>query len=209
MPLPDPLNPGTIFWTGENPGIMLKERDDGPWSALALFFRIAWSPAGQGHALLLLERPELAKSLPDAANVIMGDNEPLTRLLMTEFVGKLGAFSDPPGFKAAKRLAISEARAGGDPSSRYSERVTGGGLDVELVWDGLGRPTALELPPPLTGTKAHTMFSLLVESRDPAILVNGRRLPGKPVPRVQAGIQTTSAFLYFAETWISSPAGAP
>lgn len=207
MPLPEPLNPGTIFWTGDNPGIMLKERDDGPWSALALFFRIAWSPVGQGHALLLLEKPDLPKSLPEAANVVMSDNEPLARLLMSEFVGKLRAFSDPPGFKAAKTLSIAEVYATGDPGSRYTEVVKGNGLTVELVWDGLGRPTALELPPPLTGTKQHTMFSILVESRDPAIVVNGRRLPGRPVPRVQAGIQTTSAFLYFAETWISPPAG--
>jgi hypothetical protein len=43
-----------------------------------------------------------------------------------------------------------------------------------------------------------------VESREAAILVNGRKLPGKPVPREQAGIQTTTAFLYYAESWLQA-----
>ena len=28
-----PIHPGEVAWTGENPGIYLKEREDGPWSA--------------------------------------------------------------------------------------------------------------------------------------------------------------------------------
>ena len=64
MPLPTPINPGTVVWTGENPGILLKEDPDGPWSALAMFFRIFYSPAGRGSALMLYEKPDLAASLP-------------------------------------------------------------------------------------------------------------------------------------------------
>lgn len=203
MPLTDqPKNPGEIHWSGENPGIMLKETEDGPWTALMLFFRIAWSPHGQGHTLLLLENPNEAKGLPDAHNVIMGDNEPLTRFLMAEFIEKLATFGGAPGYQAIQYVPITEVYASGDPYSRYTEMVRSENFNVELVWDGLGTPTALEIPPELTGTKTHTMFSLLVESRDPAILIDGRKLPGKPGKRVQAGIETTTAFLYFCETWI-------
>ena len=66
----------------------------------------------------------------------------------------------------------------------------------------LGKPVALELPAELTGGKEHEAYNVLVESTKPEIWLNGSLLPGTPAPRVQAGIETTSAFLYFSETWI-------
>ena len=29
-----PIHPGAVAWTGENPGIYLKDRQDGPWTGL-------------------------------------------------------------------------------------------------------------------------------------------------------------------------------
>ena len=37
MPLNEPVTPGIVDWTGENPGILLKD-SDGNFSAMALFF---------------------------------------------------------------------------------------------------------------------------------------------------------------------------
>jgi hypothetical protein len=37
----DAINfPGTVEWSGENPGISLKATPDGPFVALASFFRV-------------------------------------------------------------------------------------------------------------------------------------------------------------------------
>lgn len=205
MPLESPIHPGKVDWTGENPGIMLKTDPDGPWSALALFFRIFYSPAGRGTALLLYENPNVEQSLPDVTNVMLSDNRPMAEYLMDNFIAKLGAFGGPPAFKAVQHLDITESYPTGDPRSRYTEVVKAKGVDVELIWDGLGTPTALELPIELTGTKEHDMFSLLVESLDPQIVLNGKRLEGKPIPREQAGIKTVTSFLYFSETWVWPP----
>lgn len=203
MPIGIPINPDRLDWTGDNPGIMLKEREDGPWSALALLFRIAWSPHGRGTALVLYEQPDVARSAPDANNVVITDNEPMAGYLMRDFVAKFGVFGEVAAFAAMRYMPLTHTMTTGDPcGNRVTEVVCSGSLSVELVWEALGRPTALELPPALSGTGAHTMFSLLVESRRAAILVNGRRLPGAPVPREQAGIQTTTAFLYYAESWL-------
>jgi hypothetical protein len=203
MPIGIPIHPATLDWTGENPGIMLKEREDGPWTALALFFRVAWSPAGRGTALMLYENPDVAVGHPQVNNVVITDNEPLARYLMDDFVAKFGPFGTSPAFRAMSYLPMTHSATTGDPcGNRYCESVTSGSLGVELVWEELGRPTALELPPELSGTQAHTMFSLLVEARRASIHVRGRRLPGKPVAREQAGIKTTTAFLYFAESWL-------
>ncbi len=40
----EPINfPGSVDWSGENPGISLKEKPDGPFVALASFFRVVLS----------------------------------------------------------------------------------------------------------------------------------------------------------------------
>ena len=46
------------------------------------------------------------------------------------------------------------------------------------------------------------MPSLFVGCLDASIQVNGRRLPGSPIPREVAGRKITSAMLAFSETWI-------
>lgn len=209
MPLPHPITPGRVDWTGENPGILLKEREDGPFTAMALFFRIAWSPAGQGHVLLLYEHPERAESLPRSCNVLISDNEPLARFLKDNFIAKLAAFRDAPAFGALSHVPARAFRASGDPMShRYGESISAEGLAVELVWEELEPPLALELVPELTGTREHTMFTVLVPARQARIMLNGKALPGRPARRVQAGIETTTAFLYFSETWVVPPDGA-
>jgi hypothetical protein len=202
MPIAPPLNPGKVDWTGENPGILLKDGPDGPFTAMALFFRIVYSPAGRGHALLLFEDPNVERSLPDVRNVMMTDNEPLARYLMDTFIGKLAAFAEAPAFKALQYVPIDEVRCEGDAITRYEEAVSGGGIHVRLVWEELGEAKALELPPSLTGVKDRELFTLLIESRKASIIVDGKPLKGELGSRVQAGLETTTAFLYFAETWI-------
>ena len=203
MPLSTPVNPGKIWWSGDNPGMLLKESEDGPWTAMALFFRIVYTPAGRGNALFLYGRPDSAESLPDAPNVVLHDNEDMARWLADEFVARLpGPFSESPAFGALRYLPLTECRASGDASSRYVQTVAAEGIEVELIWDRLGAPRALELSPEHVGTRSHDLFNLLVESRDASIVVNGERLPGRVMPRRQAGMDTTTGFVYFSEIWI-------
>jgi len=205
MPLSQPITPGVVDWTGENPGILLKNAADG-FAAIALFFRIAWSPAGQGQVLLLYGAPDRAVGPPDAPNVLMSDNYALADYLMRNFIGKLAAFRDAPAFGGLQHLSANQVRSSGDPMShRYSETISGDGLAVELVWEELEPPRALELTPEQTGTREHVMFTVLVPAGQAQIIVNGRCLPGKVGKRVQAGMETSSAFLYFSETWVIPP----
>lgn len=209
MPIQPAVNPGQVDWSGENPGILLKEDPEGPFSAMALFFRIACSPVGPGQALLLYEKPQEAASLPGAHNVMVSDNEALGHYLIDHFIAKLAAFAEAPAYGALRHLPAKAVRSEGDPRSAYAEIVETADFSVELRWSGLGTPVALELPPSLTGPKDRELFTVLVEAREAAILVDGRQLPGVPVPRVQAGIETTTAFLYFSESWMIPPQVAP
>ena len=207
MPLETPITPGTVDWTGENPGILLKG-PDGAFTAMALFFRIAWSPVGQGHVLALFGTPDAAEGTEAAPNVLLSDNPPLGDFIRDNFIARLGGFASRPAFGGMRHEAATVARATGDPMGRrYTETMARPGLAVELVWEELERPLALELPPELTGTGAHTMFTLLVPAQRASILVNGQPLPGEVGEREQAGMKTTTAFLYFSETWVIPPEG--
>jgi hypothetical protein len=202
------MAPGDVDWTGENPGILLKTTPDGPFSAMALFFRIAWSPVGQGHALLLYQQPQESGDFGRSGNALISDNPQLAAYLKDRFIGRLPAFRDAPAFQSLTHLGAHRVRSSGDPMGhRYTETVAGQDFTVELVWEDLEPPRLLELTPELTGTKAHSMSTLLVPARNARILVNGRRLPGQPAKRVQAGFETTTAFLYFSETWVLPPHG--
>ena len=202
MPLSSPIHPGQVVWTGENPGILLKEDPNGPFSAIALFFRIYLSPKGRGTVLLLLDSPDEQRSFPDGCNVLLYDNKELAEYLLDTFILKLPAFAALPACESLSLIPMEECRPEGDPRVRYSEIIKANSLEIQLVWDGLGTPTALELPAELTGGKENELYTLLIESTNPSIHINGQRLPGSPVERVQAGIKTTTAFLYFSETWI-------
>ena len=62
--------PGTVEWSGENPGIFLKQHPDGPFTTLASFFRVVLSPHGRGHALVLMQSPNEAHPQAEVANLI-------------------------------------------------------------------------------------------------------------------------------------------
>ncbi|MGE0005341.1 MAG: hypothetical protein AB7S92_07095 [Parvibaculaceae bacterium] len=208
MPLAQPITPGVVDWSGENPGILLKDAA-GNFSAMALFFRVAWSPAGQGHVLLLYGTPAAATGAAEAPNVLLTDNAALADFLKDNFIGRLKAFRAAPAFDGLRVRLAQAVRSSGDPMGhRYSETVSGDGLTVELVWEDLEPPRALELTPDQVGTGAHTMFTLLVPARAAQIIVNGRSLPGQVGTRTQAGVETTTAFLYFSETWVIPPEDA-
>src|SRR5437879_13348122 len=83
---------GTVEWSGENPGVSLKETPDGPFVTLASFFRVVLSPHGRGHALVLLQSPQDRAPPAERANLCLTNNEPMARYLVTEFVSNFGAW---------------------------------------------------------------------------------------------------------------------
>jgi hypothetical protein len=196
--------PGAVEWSGENPGISLKENPDGPFVALASFFRVVLSPHGRGHALVLAQSPQDANPPSGRENICLTDNEPLARYLVANFVSNFGAWKGLPALSGMQYRKLDSTQTAGDPASSYTEIVKGGDMDVQLTWSGLGKPFCFALPPDKSATGAHTMPSLFVGCTDATITVNGRRLPGKPVPREIAGQTITTAMLAFSETWLKA-----
>jgi hypothetical protein len=196
----DPINfPGTVEWSGENPGISLKEDPNGPFVTLASFFRVVLSPHGPGHALVLLRSPQEARA---AGNVCYFHNENLARYLVSDFVSHFGAWKGLPGLNGLSYRSLDSVEASGDPANNYHETVTSGGETVQLTWSGLGQPFCFALPPDKSATGRHYMPSLFVPCETATITVNGNALPGKPAPREIAGHKLSTAMLAFSETWI-------
>ena len=104
--------PGKVEWSGENPGISLKETPDGPFVALASFFRVVLSPHGRGHALVLFRSPHEATPPADRSNLCLTDNEPLARWLIAEFLSHFGldAVADLPGLEELKGSGMFDGR---------------------------------------------------------------------------------------------------
>ncbi|HEY4251239.1 MAG TPA: hypothetical protein VGM87_08560 [Roseomonas sp.] len=194
--------PGTVEWSGENPGITLKADPAGPFTTLASFFRVMLSPHGRGHALVLMQSPQDAAPPADAANLCLTDNEPLARWLVAEFVSNFGAWRGLPGLQGLQFRKLDSVTRRGDAIARYGETVRAGDLTVALDWSGLGTPFCFALSPAQSATGRHHMPSLFVGCDTATVTVNGQMRPGAPVPRDVAGQRISTAMLAFAETWI-------
>jgi hypothetical protein len=198
-----PMPPGTVEWSGENPGMYLKEAAEGPFVTLVSFFRVVVSPYGRGHALVLLEAPLLDTSLPEALNVCVTDNDPLARWLVAEFVSAFEAFRHATALGSMRYVPLVGAQASGDQRHSYMEWVRGEGVEVTLSWEELGPPVLVSLEPGQSPTGRHRVLSLLVPAGRITARVNDRELRGQAVPRDIAGRRGSSAFLAFSETWVS------
>lgn len=198
----DPVHPGKVAWTGENPGIYLKETPDGPWSGLMCFFRIVYSPHGMGHGVVVLDQPGEAKGMPEAMNLCISDNEPLARYLVDEFFSKFASFRVSPGIQAMTYLPLTHIERGGDTRSAYYELVRSRDVEVRMTWSGLGTPYAVDMPADRGPTKQHDMYSLFIDANDASVTINGRALRGKVAERDFAGRRKSTAFLAFSESWM-------
>lgn len=197
-----PINPGRVDWSGHNPGIYLKEDPAGPWTGLATFFRIDYSPYGIGQGVLVLDEPDVAQGYPAVKNFCISDNEALARFLVQEFFSRFVSFRVSAGTGAISYLSLTEAWRAGDTRSRYQEVVKSSELEVVMTWDRLGTPYAVDMPPEKGPTKRHQMYSLFVDSEEAGVTINGRPLRGRVAQRDFADTRKSTAFLAFSETWL-------
>lgn len=205
------INPGRVEWSGENPGIYLKEQADDPaYSTLALFFRVVLSPYGRGHAAIVLGAPDTAQGWPHVPNLIMTDNQRLMRWIVDGWVTKMPTFVGKAGLGAMTWLDCdSVEKRPGDLKSRYSETLRGSGVTLEMIWKGMGPPLPVEVTKENSATKEHDMYSLFLEAKEAQVIVNGTPLKGDVAERQFFGRAMSTAFLAFSETWVTPASVSP
>jgi hypothetical protein len=195
-----PIHPGTVDWSGENPGISLKETADGPFACLVSFFRVIYSPHGRGHAAFVLLEPD-RRAGPDR-NFCLTDNPDLAAYLKDGFVANFGAYRDNPNLADLAIRPATDFRCEGDLREGWTERCAGDGLEVALRWGRLSTPFWVELSADRSATGKHEMLSLFFDADEAEVSVNGQRAPGKPVPRDFQGRPSSTAFIAVSETWV-------
>lgn len=197
-----PINPGIVDWSGENPGMYLKDSADGPFVTLITFFRVVLSPHGRGHAAFIFQDPHGDGKDPRKPNVCVTDNEPLARYLKDNFVAHFGVFKHIPALSNFRFEKGSDFLASGDARSTYSERFRSESDEVILAWEPLGDVFMVEMPKDKSATGQHEMFSLFVNASGVRVSINGRGVAGRPFPRDVVGKASSTAFLAFSETWV-------
>ena len=197
-----PINPGTVEWSGENPGMYLRETAAGPFVTLISFFRVVLSPHGRGHAAFLLLDPFGDGTRPMTPNFCVTDNEPLARYLRDTFVRHFGAFKGATGLAGVRFQSGRDFVAAGDARTWYAERFTGESGPVSLTWSPLTDAFMVELPKEKSATGCHEMFSLFVNASGVEVSLSGRGVSGRPFARDMAGKASSTAFLAFSETWV-------
>jgi hypothetical protein len=196
-----PVNAGKVEWSGENPGIYLKD-SEGRWQTLAVYFRVVTSPHGPGAGAVLIGAPSTAAGYPEAPNVCVSNNERLMHWLVENFVSRFASFRDSAGLRAMTYRAANEFSTTGDGRTFHQEHLAGDGLEVTLRWESLSSPFAVDVQPGMSATGEHQMYSVFVEAVDGSITLNGERLPGKVIQRDFLDRRMSTAFLAFSETWI-------
>ncbi len=196
------INPGTIDWSGENPGMYLKETPEGPFVTLISFFRVVCSPHGRGHAAFLLLDPFGDGADPARPNVCATDNDTLARYLREHFVSYFAPFRNSHGLQHCRFEAGSYFTSSGDARTTYTERFWSAVGEVSLTWEPLGDAFFVQMPKDKSATGQHEMFSLFVNAAGVRVTVDGRPVPGRPVPREVGGRASSTAFLALSETWV-------
>ena len=196
-----PINPGLVEWSGDNPGIYLRERPDGPFVTLALFFKVVLSPHGSGTAMLVLGAPDRVGTWPQRPNLMITDNQALARYLVDGFVVNMPTFRGKPALERLAFLPLTSASTERQ-GQRHCERVGSADLVAEMVWDRLGVPFAVEVNPEQSATGTHQMYSIFVEAKVATVSIAGARLAGIVTDRQLFGRTISTAFLAFSETWV-------
>ena len=199
------INPGRVEWSGENPGIYLKNDPAGTrYDVLALFFRVVLSPYGRGHAGLVLGAPDEARGWPKVPNLIMTDNQRLMRWIVDGWVTRMPTFIGKAGLDAMTWLDCdSVEKRPGDLKGRYSETLRGSGVTLELIWRDMGPPLPVEVTKENSATKAHEMYLVFLEAKAAEVRINGTKLRGQVADRQFFGRTMSTAFLAFSETWVT------
>jgi hypothetical protein len=142
-----PFPKGTVEWSGENPGMYLKETADGPFVSLVSFYRVVLSPHGRGEGVVLLEAPDAERSSPQAMNLCLSNNEAMSRWLVEHFVSNFGSFRGKAGLRGMEYRKLTKLATRNDLPKSYVEELEGPGVQIRLAWEELGLPFMVDMPP--------------------------------------------------------------
>jgi hypothetical protein len=190
----DATDPGEVTLIGENPFMLLYGDDESTPVASASAWTVMLSPAGPGHVLFLSGEAV-------GGSCAYTDNIALCRYLQEEIVG-----GNPSPFKFAADpvLLVHDAtfERDGDARSFHRERARSADGDVTLTWYDFLPAFVGSTAPALDVGGTHGHYATYVPSRRVQLVVDGRTIDGRPLPRRKGDREMMSCGLAWCETWV-------
>ena len=177
----------TVHITGENPGLQLRDKENGPITADFNFWRVHWSPVGVGHVCYMTTGTGTG---PNDIRVVLTDNEKLVDYVSNQTMAKLVPNFNTPPYKVIK----ATFKTTGDTLTERSEHCISDQYKIVATWRKItpGRFGGMD---PNNGFFMNFIIHMAAEGE---ITVNGKRLPGAVLP----GPGRPPSYLAFAETWL-------
>jgi hypothetical protein len=178
--------PPKVIVAGENPAIRYLDKENGKPISSVNFWRVEWSPAGAGAVCFVTVDAPGEQKLRFAVY----DNKQVLDYVTTDLMSSLmKTFNDPP-YKPEKGTILQTNRG----ATERKETCKSDQHKVELVWNGLGQGTWVDMKP---GNVLMTFT--MVPASGGEIWINGKKAPGEWFPT--GGGIGTGAYLTVNETW--------
>ena len=189
------VNPHQVIIAGENSFLGLSQNGGTTRSHWASHWRVFWSEAGSGHALLI--DSDLVEGLR-----LFTDNAELARFLQQN----VECFLHEPFGDTQLPLTPATFQREGSPPSPASESVTWSEGSVQLTWSKFGDPFSFAAAPGFKGRPIGHQTTFFPAS-SASLLVDGKLALGSPWRDERGEQACTSACLAWCETW-HRPRGA-
>lgn len=176
-----------VHITGENPGLQLRDKKDGPITADFNYWYVTWSPVGVGHVCYMTTGDGTG---PNDLRLVLTDNEKLADYVTYETMSKLVPNFATPPYKVVK----ATFKTSGDTLTERSEACLSKDYKIVATWRKI-------TPGKFGGMDPHNGFFMnfiIQMAAEGEITVNGKRLPGAVLP----GPGRPPSYLSFAETWL-------
>ncbi len=199
MTTPEVQTRSDILWSGENPIILLKPTAEAQESTAVGFFRVDYSPAGNGHAVFVISDLGGEGAAADRVFACYSDNEPLAAWIRGKTIGQLPEFQNHD-------LGDIPIRAGrfasvGDTRRSWTEIVSTADGEIRLTWSKLLAPFNLIVPLGAVDTIKHEINTCLYPAEEAEVVIDGRVAAGRAWPDQIGEARHSTAFLALSETW--------
>ena len=185
---------GKAYVSGENPVIRLLDKEGGTALTVASFWRVIWSPVGQGHVVHVTTGD--GKSAGDL-RLAIADNLKLHDYLVTQILG----IFDKTYLERPFTVVQGTCRSSGDTLKEWKETCKSDKHTIELAFRDFYEPFQLDTP--VAGPRnPFGVTSFFIPAKSADVIINGKRASGNVYPRMRGPKQSSTAFLAFSESWI-------
>jgi hypothetical protein len=190
----DGVKLGKAYVSGENPVIRLLDKEGGTALTVASFWRVIWSPVGQGHVIYVTTGD--GKS-PGDLRLAIADNQKLHEYLVDQILGTF----DKTYVERPFTFAQGTCRSSGDTLKEWKETCKSDKYTIELAFRDFYEPFQLDTP--VGGPRnPFGVTSFFIPAKAADVIINGTRAAGNVYPQKRGAMESSTAFLAFSESWI-------